>query len=639
MPTADVPTANRMRVSVLKQEGRVAKLTTPLGEDTLVLTRFDGDEGVSELFEYRIEALTDKEDINWDDAIGKACSVTFKNYGKERVFNGILIDAQWLGIRGNAFQGHRLILRPWPWMLSRTSDCCFWLDRKPDEIIKDVFSKRGFNDHQFKLTESYPKLEFCVQYRETDLAFVSRLMEQYGIYYYFEHTSDKHMMILADSKSSLKPIPGGKVPFIALVGDDRRMEEHIYHVSAERRFRTGKVEVNDYDMKKPSANMLADKKGDARYARADMEIFDDPGKYVEQDDGKRYAKICLEAEQALDHRRYTNGDAMSLLPGCLVNMEKHWKKSENDEYLILRATHAYENEFYRTSGSEGGPGEIYNGTYELLPSKIPYRAPLATPKPRIYGAQTAQVVGPSGEEIHTDKYGRIKVRFFWDRKKKESCWIRVAHLWSGKTWGTQFIPRIGMEVVVDFMDGDPDRPLVVGTVYNEEYKHPYELPANKTQSGTKTNSSKGGGGYNEIMYEDKKGSEKIGVHAQKDLDVVVHNVETRKIGEDGVMGASRSTTLLTGDDELKLLTGGRSVTVMKSHDTTATMNISETATMNIMETATMNITNTANLLITLTCGASSIIMTPMSITISSPTVAILAPMGVAIKGATVPVAF
>ena len=352
----------------LKQEGRVAKLTTPLGEDTLVLTRFDGDEGVSEPFEYRIEGLTEKEDINWDDAIGKACSVTFKNYGKERVFNGILIDAQWLGVRGNAFQAHRLILRPWTWMLSRTSDCCFWLDKKPDEIIKDVFSKRGFNDYQLKLTESYPKLEFCVQYRETDLAFVSRLMEQYGMYYYFEHTSDKHMMILADSKSSLKPIPGGKVPFIALIGDDRRMEEHIHHVSAERRFRTGKVEVNDYDMKKPSANMLADKKGDARYTRADMEIFDDPGKYVEQEDGKRYAKICLEAEQALDHRRYLNGDAMSLLPGCLVNLEKHWKKSENDEYLILRATHAYENEFYRTSGSEGGPGEIYNGTYELLPS-------------------------------------------------------------------------------------------------------------------------------------------------------------------------------------------------------------------------------------------------------------------------------
>ena len=622
----------------LKQEGRIAKLTTPLGEDVLALTRFDGDEGVSELFEYRIEALTEKEEINWDDAIGKACSVTFKTYGKERVFNGRLIDCQWLGVRQTNYQAHRLVLRPWTWMLSRTSDCCFWLDKKPDEIIKDVFSKRGFNDYQLKLTESYPKLEFCVQYRETDLAFVSRLMEQYGIFYYFEHTSDKHMMILADSKSSLKPIPGGKVPYIGLVGDDRAKEEYVHHVAAERRFRTNKVEVNDYDMKKPSANMLADKTGDARYTPK-MELFDDPGKYVEQEDGKRYAKICLEAEQALDHRRYANGDAISLLPGCLVNLERHWKKSENDEYLILRATHSFETELYRTAKEAGGHEQVYAGTYELLPSKIPYRAPLLTPKPRIFGSQTAQVVGPSGEEIHTDKYGRIKVRFFWDRKKKESCWIRVAHLWSGKTWGTQFIPRIGMEVVVDFMDGDPDRPLVVGTVYNEEYKHPYELPANKSQSGTKTNSTKGGGGYNEIMYEDKKGSEKIGVHAQKDLDVVVHHVETRKIGEDGVMGASRSTTLLTGDDELKVQTGGRSVTVMKSHDLSATMNISETATMSIMETATMNITNTANLMITLTCGASSIIMTPTNITISSPTVAIVAPMGVAIKGATVPVAF
>jgi type VI secretion system secreted protein VgrG len=624
----------------LTQDTRIGELKTPLGKDKLVLARFDGTEGLGELFEYRIEAVSKDEDINFDGAIGQNCSVTFKSYGGERIFNGVLVEAQWLGMKG-VYYAYRLVLRPWLWMLSRTADCRIFSDKEAPDIIKEVFSKRGFNDFKLVLTENYPKLEYCVQYRETDLAFVSRLMEQHGIYYFFEHTSDKHMMVLADSKSSHKPVPRHETtPFIALGGDDRRDREHIYHWSSERRFRTGKVEFNDYDFKQPGKKLIADAKGSERYTKSDLEFYDHPGNEwtkgggdysKEQKVGEKYAKVQLEAEQALDHRRHATGDSISLFPGGLTRLEKHPRDPENAEYLIVRATHAFVSEFYRT-GADVVPGEIYYGNYEFQKSDRPFRSQIVTPKPQVLSAHTAKVVGKDGEEIDTDEYGRIRVEFFWDRDKSFSRWARVLQPWASKQWGTQFIPRVGMEVVVVYEEGDPDYPLIVGSVYNGDNKHPYKLPDNKTQSGIKSNSSKGGNGYNEFMFEDKKGSELIRMHAQKDLDITVHHVETRKIGEDGVSGTSRDTTLLTGDDSLKIATGSQTITVAQSLTETYGMSQSTTVGMSKSTTVAGPISITSSAMITLTCGASTIVMTPASITIHSTTVQILGDANVSIKG-------
>ena len=607
---------------MLKQDTRFAELRTPLGKDVLVLVRFDATEGLSELFEYRIEALAAKE-VDLDAILGRPCSVTVKLYGKERHFNGIAVEAQWTGVR-QEHHVYRLVLRPWLWLCSRTSDCRFFQDKTASEIIQEVWRDRGFNDFRASLNESYPKLEYCVQYRETDLAFVSRLMEQHGIYYFFEHTSDKHTLVMADSMSSHQAVPGlGQIDFIALGNSERRDRQHIYHVVSERRFRTGKVELNDYYELTPNADLKADKKGTARYNKSDMEFYDYPGKYKKKSDGEKYAKVVLEAEQALDERRHTGGNAVNLFPGGTTKLQGHHKTSENKDYLVVRCSHLYVAEHYR-SGS-GAAEEDYSGNFEFLPkeNKV-FRAPIVTPKPLIHGIQTAKVVGKQGEEIDVDEYGRILVEFFWDRKKKQSCRIRVAEVWASKKWGGQFIPRVGMEVVVEFIEGDPDRPLVTGAVYNGDNKHPYELPANKTQSGVKSDSSKGGGGYNQVMFEDKKLAEEINLHAQKDYKLTILDTEVREIGErftrQTAGSNSRKTTLLQGDDDLTIATGNQNVTIAMNQTSTIGMNRRTTITTSDTTTVGTTITITAGTSLTLICGGSIISMTPASISLVSSTI-------------------
>lgn len=640
--TRDIPKSNRAK---LTQDHRIGSFSTPLGKDVLVLVRFDGTEGLSELFEFRIEALSEEADINFDKAIGQQCTLKFKTYGKggasggierelnrkseqnirrpelnasaggsgggEREFSGIMVEAQWLGVK-NDYYSYRIVLRPWLWLLSRTTDCRIWLDKKAPEIIKEVFKDRGFTDvkSELKNEDSYPKLEYCVQYRETDLNFVSRLMEQHGIYYFFKHEGGTHTLVLANEKGSHHPVPNHEtIPYIALAGDDRRKEEHIYEWVSERRFRTGKVELKDYNYLTPNNSLISDANGSEGYTRSDMEFFDYPGKYKKTaDEGDKYAKWQLEAEQALDHRRHGNGDAMSLFPGGLTKLERHAKDSQNIEYLIVRASHSFVAEVYRSGGGGPGAGQIYYGSYEFLPSDRPFRAPIVTPKPLIHGIQTAKVVtkdDKSTEEIDVEELTEIYVRFYWDRKNKRSCKVRCAQVWSGKTWGGQFIPRVGQEAVIEFLEGDPDRPLVVGTVYNDEYKPPYKLPDKKNIAGIKSDSTKGHGGYNEWNFDDTKHSEKITVHAQKDLDTTILNSETRTIGEEFKIpqgSPSRETTLKNGDDNLTIKMGNQNVSIPLGSQKTEVM---------------LEIADTAKGMITLTVGQSKIIMMPGLISISS----------------------
>ena len=635
--------------SPLTQDNRLGRFDTPLGKDKLILAHMDGHEGLGELFEFRVDAISKEEDIDFDPAIGRGCSVTYKTHGAERVFHGIMVEAEWVGMKEH-YYSYRCVLRPWLWLLSRTSDCRIFQDMKAPDIIKKVFTDRGFQgDFEDILKESYPTLEYCVQYRETDLAFVTRLMEHHGIYYFFKHTAEKHTLVLADQKTSHTDIPNcSKLPFIKYGEGSWDNRDHVVYWSSQRRFRTGKIEFNDYDYLKPSADLLSPAKGSAGYNKSDMEIYDYPGKYKERSDGEKYAKVLLEAEQALDRRRYASGDAASLFPGGLTMLEKHPKGSENQKYLVVRSSHSINNQPVRSIGA--GQEEIYSGSYELQPFDRQFRNQIVTPKPRIYGVQTAKVVGKEGEEIDVDEHGRILVEFYWVRpdkdtgKKKQSCRVRVAQVWSGKKWGGQTIPRIGMEAVVEFIEGDPDRPLVTGTVYNGEYKVPYDLPANKTQSGLKSDSTKGHGGYNELMFEDKKGSEKIGLHAQKDFELEVLDTETRKIGErftsQTAGPSSRDTTLIRGDDTLTIMMGNQTTTISAGNQST-TVGLSRTTMVTASETHTVGgpLTIMSPTSITLMSGGSMIIIDPSGIKLIAPTVAILAPGGVAIKGATVPVAF
>jgi type VI secretion system secreted protein VgrG len=381
--------------------------------------------------------------------------------------------------------------------------------------------------------------------------------------------------------------------------DEQRIEDWI----STRRLRTGKIELTDYDFEKPSTNLRSQAKGTENYSHSNLEMYDYPGNYKKTSIGDHYAKIELEAQQALDHRRQGSGDAISLFPGGLTTLKGHpATESQDKQYLIVRSMHAFSDQNYRSGDDQAAK---YNGHYEFLPRDQQFRAPLVTPRPRIYGIQTAVVVGGAGEEIDVDKYGRIYVQFHWDRQGKRdqnsSCRIRVAQVWSGKNWGGQFIPRIGQEAVVEFLEGDPDHPLVVGTVYNAEYMHPYDLPGQKTVSGIKSDKTKGSKGYNEWSFDDKKDSEKITIHAEKDHDVTVKHAETWQIGEkfEAPTGMpSRKVEIKKGDDALKIASGSRKV---------------DTAMMDQLK---------AGCLIKLECGGSKITMAPGVLIIESPMIII-----------------
>ena len=603
--------------SELRQDDRVGFLKTPLGGDKLVFSRLEGHEGLSELFEFRVECLSTESSIDFDKILGETCTVSLDLFkGGKRYFNGVAVEAHSLGLQQDLYV-YRLILRPSLWLLTRKTDCRIWHDKNALDIIKDVLGDDSVDFRDAISEKNFPKLEYCVQYRETDFAFVSRLMEQHGIYYYFEHSDGSHTMALADSKSSHKPVPEYEtIRYMPNLARGQVREQALGDWSSERRFRSGKFELRDYNFKTPNANMTGNATGQEKYSKSKLEHYDYPGKYDSNSDGKTYAQIRLDAEQAVDHRRYTSGEAPNLFPGGLVTVKDHPDSAENREFLVVRCSHMFSAEQYRSGASVSGE-RPYHGDFEFLPSDKVFRAPLITPKPTVYGPQTAKVVarsGKDGEEIDVDDdgFGRVRVLFHWDRKDARSCWVRVAQMWAGPNWGGQFIPRIGMEVVVEFLEGDPDRPLIVGAVYNANNQYPYSLPANVTQSGIKSDSSKGHGGYNELMFEDKKGSEKIRMHAEKDHEVVILNLETTEIGEKfSGSGESRTTTLKAGNDKLTIQTGDQSVEISQGKQ-----GITVFGTISI-ESQTDSIT--------LSTGASSIKLTPSKIEITSMQIAVSAP--------------
>jgi type VI secretion system secreted protein VgrG len=595
----------------LRQSGRIGEFTSPLGEDVLVLTEFSSSEGLSELFEYHVEALSEQENLDFDAAIGKGCMVKLATFdGKTRVCHGIMTEAEWIGQREDYYLYH-VVLRPWLWLLGHKADCRIFLDKSVKDIIQEVFSKAGFTDFEFRTTASYDTIEYCVQYRETDLAFVCRLMEHYGIYYFFEPSDGKHTLVMADSPSSHKPVSDLEtVTFNPVAGPDQKAQQTLRQWVSERRFRTGKVSFNDYDYEQPRKDLQASKEARESYTHSKLEVYDYHYKYTEKDKGEDHARYRLEAEQAIDHRRRAAGDAISLYPGGLVTLEKHPSSQENIKYLVVHASLHFTAQSYRSTGSGVGTAQGYQCSFVFQPSDRPFRALPLTPKPRIYGIHTAKVVGKQGEdseEISTDELGRIWVKFHWDREPQKTCPIRIAQVWSGGKWGAIFIPRLGMEVVVDFLEGDPDRPLVTGCVYNADNKPPYDLPDNKTQAGWKSDSSKGHNGYNEFMLEDKKGSEKIRMHGEKDHEVVIKDTETVTIGEafSGQNGsASRNWTLKQGDDKLEVAAGKQNV------------HIAETQTINVDQ----DITITSFTSITLKVGSNQVVIDQSGVHVTAMTI-------------------
>ncbi|MCL4141822.1 UNVERIFIED_CONTAM: hypothetical protein GTU68_059029, partial [Idotea baltica] len=386
-----------------------------------------------------------------------------------------------------------------------------------------------------------------------------------GIYYYFTHENGKHNLVLSDDLSAHKPLPDfSSIDYYPPGSSAVRAKDHISSWFISKQVQPGKYELNEFDFKKPRADLISKSDEVKDHQVSDYEIYDYPGEYVKTDDGDNYAQARIEELHSQYEQAQGQSNVRVISTGGLFTLDKYSRTDQNREYLVVSASHNIHGDDYGTS--EGNKGEFYSNNFSVIDSQTPFRAGRITPKPIVQGTQTAIVVGPSDEEIYTDEYGRVKVQFHWDRygsnDENSSCWIRVAQLWAGRKWGGIHIPRIGQEVIVDFMEGDPDRPIITGRVYNADLMPPYDLPANKTQSGIKSRSSKKGtaDNFNEIRMEDKKGSEELYIHAEKNHTNITENDRSEDVGHD--------RSLHVGHDKSETIDNNKKINVDGTHTET-----------------------------------------------------------------------
>jgi type VI secretion system secreted protein VgrG len=546
------------------QEKRPIKVKTALGADELLLSGFSGAEAVSQPFAFTLELLSQNAAVDPKSVLRTPATVTVVlPGGGQRFIHGIVSRFVQLGQQDD-LTFYRAEVVPWLWFLSLSSDCRIFQNLSVLEIVEAVFKDHGYSDFEIKCTKSYPKREYCVQYRETHLDFVSRLLEDEGIFYFFRHEDGKHTMVLADSPSAVQPCPGQPSARLGVQAAGPA-EDLVTQFEREHVVETGKITLRDFDPLQPALRLEGTVTGAEKEER-----YDYPGNFTVLDEAERYARLRLEAEEARQHVVRGGGTCRGMQSGHRFDLKEHYRKDVNQAYQLLEVRHQARTGDYRAWDTE--PLD-YQNTFVAIPHSVPYRPPLRTPRPGPAGHQTAVVVGKAGEEIWTDKHGRVKVQFHWDRKGKKdensSCWVRVSSLWAGKSWGAIHIPRIGQEVVVDFLEGDPDRPLIVGRVYNADQVPPYALPDQGTQSGIKSRSSKSGGtdNFNEIRFEDKKGSEHVFMQAEKDLTVNVKNDEKRTVLHDRTTEVTRNDTrtVKEGDDTTTVEKGNQTVTVKQGN--------------------------------------------------------------------------
>ncbi|RQZ51732.1 type VI secretion system tip protein VgrG [Burkholderia sp. Bp9099] len=540
---------------------RVFTLDSPHGDD-LKFHALDGSDELGRLFEFRIDALADSHSLSLKDMLGKPVTVRIEQQDlSTRYLNGIVARATLCGRRAERHYGYELVVRPWLWLATRRSDCRIFQNRTVPDIVQEVLAPYGFPIEN-KLTDAYVPREFCVQYNETDTAFVTRLMEFEGIYFYFRHAADSHTLVLCDAMSSHVALPGYEtIPYIAqdrtAIADEERVDGWL----PAQEVSVGKHQTADYDYMKPRADLSSQKVDPRGHDHDSFASFEWPGGYRDDAPGAHYSRVRLEEQQAEHERASADTDVRGAAPGYLFTLAHCPRADQNREYLIVRCRYRFQENAY--ASDQGAEAVVHRTTMLVQPSSLPYRSPRETPRPRTNGPQTATVVGPPGEEIWTDQYGRVKLQFRWDRygqsNQDSSCWVRVSSPWAGGGFGGVQIPRVGDEVVVDFLNGDPDEPIVTGRVYNGEKMPPWGLPGSATQSGLLSRSSPGGttDHANAFRFEDKKGAEQLWMHAERNFDaetevdhsLSVGNNHTHTVGNDETMQVKNNRQRSVGQDE------------------------------------------------------------------------------------------
>ncbi len=538
------------------------EVTTPLGKDKLLLVGFTGQEAVSRLFSFQLDLLAENEtDVAFDKLLGQKITVRLDLLERDkRYFSGICNRVS-QGERDDVFTSYRMEIVPELWKTTKKAQSRIFQQMSVPDILKKVLE--GL-DVTYEIQGTFHPRDFCVQYRETDFNFASRLMEEEGIYYFFKHTSNSHQMVVANTTQSHQDLPAKSKIIYEDVKGGTRDDDRIYDWEKGQEWRSGKYTLWDHCFELPHKHLEAEAniQDSVQAGRVShkfkvggndkFEIYDYPGEYAQRFDGvdrgggdragdlqkifqdnRRTTDIRIQEEAVPGLVIQGASNCRQFVSGYKFTLERHF--NADGQYVLTTVAHsARQSGDYRSDGGDFH----YSNSFTCIPVTVPYRPQRLTPKPVVQGTQTAIVVGPKGEEIFTDKYGRVKAQFHWDRDgkndEKSSCWIRVGTVWSGKQWGTINIPRIDQEVIVDFLEGDPDQPIIIGSVYNAREMPPYKLPDEKTKSTVKTRSSKQGtsDNYNEIRFEDKKGSEQIFINAEKDMDTRVENDDRQIVMND-----------------------------------------------------------------------------------------------------------
>ena len=523
-----------------KQQGVFLSVSTALGPDALLLDTVQGSEGISQLFGFTLTMRSSSNALKASEVIGKSATVTLESdKNRKRHVNGIVARFAYLGSSAD-FALYTAEIVPSLWLLTLGKDRVIYQNMSTPDIVASVLKDFGVRFER-KLSGSYATREYCVRYDESAFDFISRLLEDEGIFYFFTHENGAHTLVLADSNSAFAVCPNAATLVM------RNDAQNLGNVNAIVRFEHNERlvikshAVDDYNYLTPSTALFAKVDGQTDQRGLDYEY---PGRHLTLAEGQARARIRVQEHQSESQFSLGESHCPHLLPGTQVTLEGHLREELNAAHVVRSVRHHADKDTYQNS-------------FETLPPNVPFRPLRMTPRPVVMGNHTATVVGSSGEEIWTDQYGRIKVHFPWDRvgqkDDKSSCWIRVSQIWAGQNWGALFLPRIGQEVLVSYLDGDPDRPLVTGSVYNAEQTTPITLPGKSSQSTIRSRSTKNGNAGNEMRFEDKKDAEELYLHAQKDMLVEVENDLT--------------TTVIAGNEVHAVKKGNRTVKVDTGNET------------------------------------------------------------------------
>lgn len=579
-------------------------------DEELHVMEFHGNEGLSSLFSYSIDLACREADLDFSQILGQPASFTLTRAGRERHVHGVVSHFQQRR-QGGTFTLYDAVLEPRAFRLDNRVDCRIFQQLTMKDVVSRVLQQHQV-EHRFRCkgNQDPPQREYCVQYREADWNFVARLLEEEGYFFFFEHTdSGDHPMVISNDPLVHEEIAGESTLRVSAPDSSSESRERIYQMSYAERVVPGRVALQDYNFQRPDVDFSTDHESEE--GEAELEVYDYPGVYSAPENGQNLSQMRQQHNEVL--RRGGNGtsDCTRLIPGYTFTLAGHHQSALNDQQYLV--TSLVNEGATLTDLDEGRVSAVcnYSNGFTYIPASVPFRPARQAPNPRVMGSQTAVVVGPDGQEIHTNEQGQVKVQFHWDRlgesNDRSSCWVRVAQPWAGDGFGFKFIPRIGHEVVVEFLEGDPDRPLITGSVYNAHNPPPLDLPGQQTRSTIKTRSTPGGDGFNEIRFEDQASAEEIYTHAQRNQTEIVRADHSTTVGHDQTRTVKnhRKATVQDGDDSVTVTTGKRTTkihagasleveTLNRKVEVNTGDYVLATPAGNIKETANKNVAITGN---------------------------------------------